>query len=211
VSWGSPVTQSYGSKQYKNWHICTLITACSQFHQNFTSSFAPVLFHQKKLQSQTVIREKLHETLLYNKLMVVKLFPKLCGENLSPNVCQRIVECQIIFTRKRHTPTCWKYCLQVYLLTNIDKWICITLKTRQAKEVKYMKLSFKLLNIRKMYHWIQLTFLNHKEIRSEEVLKNYWKSYFWLIGFFGDGVCHKTVVWNFILDEIKRPNLSQKS
>ncbi len=51
----------------------------SQFHQHFTSSFCAHILLPKKFQSQIVIREKLHKTLLYEKSlskMMMKLAPK---------------------------------------------------------------------------------------------------------------------------------------
>jgi len=47
-----------------------LIDTYSQFHQYFTSSFCADILAPKKLQSQTVIREKLHKALLYKKALV---------------------------------------------------------------------------------------------------------------------------------------------
>jgi len=48
----------------------------SQFHQNFTSSFCANIFSTKKLQNQTVTREKLHKTLPY-KTVVRKMLVEL--------------------------------------------------------------------------------------------------------------------------------------
>ncbi len=43
------------------------IDSCSQLHQHLTSSFFADILLQKKLQSQTVVREMLQKVLLYEK------------------------------------------------------------------------------------------------------------------------------------------------
>jgi hypothetical protein len=51
---------------------------CSQFHQNFMSSYSADILLPQKMQSQTVNRENLHKTLSYKKAdikMLVKLTP----------------------------------------------------------------------------------------------------------------------------------------
>jgi hypothetical protein len=50
----------------------------NQFHQHFTRTFCVDILTAKKLRSKTVIREKLHEKLLYEKgssKMLMKLTP----------------------------------------------------------------------------------------------------------------------------------------
>jgi hypothetical protein len=49
----------------------------SQFHQHFTSSFCANIKRQRKLQSQTVIREKVRKTLLNKKKAACKVLIKL--------------------------------------------------------------------------------------------------------------------------------------
>ncbi len=58
----------------------TLNSAWGQFHQHFMSSFCTEIILPKKLQSQTVTREKLRKTLPYKKgsiQMLMKLTPEL--------------------------------------------------------------------------------------------------------------------------------------
>jgi len=52
------------------------VVACSQFHQHFMSSFCANILLLKKLQSQTLIREKLRKALL-NKKGARKMLMKL--------------------------------------------------------------------------------------------------------------------------------------
>jgi len=64
--------------------------ACSQFHQHFISCFCVNIHLTKKLQSQSVITEKLWETLLYEKSahkMLVKLTPAVLHVPLSLPLC----------------------------------------------------------------------------------------------------------------------------
>jgi len=54
------------------------IDTFSQFHQHFMSSSFENIFFPKKLQNQTLIREKLRKTLLYKKVsskMLMKFTP----------------------------------------------------------------------------------------------------------------------------------------
>ncbi len=61
------------------WHGSLRLTyACRQFYQHFAISFCTDFLAPKKLQSQTVIREKLCKALLYEKgwsKMLMKLTP----------------------------------------------------------------------------------------------------------------------------------------
>jgi len=58
------------------------IDSSSQFHQHFTSSFCANILASKKLQSQTLIREKMRKALLCEigtRKMLMKLTPWLVG------------------------------------------------------------------------------------------------------------------------------------